>query len=66
MDRLYQARIAYRAAFGNDGPQPSGVSDEDLAEALEFAVRGATPIPDDRDWTPDRERKSPGGGEVVG
>ncbi len=54
MDRLYQARIAYRTAFGNEGPQPAGVSGEDLAEALELAVRGAVPIAADRDWTQDR------------
>lgn len=54
MDRLYQARIAYRTLFGNEGPRPDGVSDEDLAEALELAARAGAPIPEDRDWSQDR------------
>jgi hypothetical protein len=53
MDRLYEARQAYSRAFGNEGPRPSGVSDEDLAEALEQAVQAGVPIPDNRDWSMD-------------
>ena len=54
MDRLYQARIAYRTAFDSEGHKPQGVADEDLAEALELAVHTRTPIETDRDWSEDR------------
>lgn len=54
MDRLYQARIAYRDAFGSEGPRPDGVSDEDLAEALELATRAGAPLDEKRDWSQDR------------
>ena len=55
MDRLYQARKSYQAAFGDEGPRPDGVSDEDLAESLEQAVDAGTRIGADRDWRRDRE-----------
>lgn len=68
MERLYQARIAYRGAFGNEGPRPEGVADEDLAEALELATRAGVPIEENRDWSRDRQNppqsvtgKGPGG-----
>ena len=63
MERLYQAQRSYEAAFGNEGPHPAGVSDEDLAEALEQAVEAGVPITEDRDWSRDRETNPERAGE---
>lgn len=54
MDRLYQAKKSYEAAFGNEGPHPPEVADEDLAEALEQAVSAGAAIEEGRDWSRDR------------
>lgn len=53
MDDVLKAREAYFKAFGNGGPYPFGVSDRDLATALNAAVAAGKPIPADFDWYTD-------------
>lgn len=53
MDAEIKAREAYFEAFGNEGPYPFGVSDADLAAALNAAVAAGKPIPADFDWYAD-------------
>jgi len=53
MDEVIKAREAYFKAFGNGGPRPFGVSDADMAAALNAAVEAGKPIPADFDWYAD-------------
>jgi hypothetical protein len=50
---MIKARLAYLEAFGNEGPYPFGVSDADLAAALNAAVAAGRPIPADFNWYTD-------------
>lgn len=51
--RLAEAAEAYYSAFGQPNPEPWGINDDALAEALESAVRVGQPIPEDYDWWED-------------
>lgn len=48
--RLAEATEAYYRAFDRPNPEPWGVNDDVLAEALERAVRQGEAIPEDYDW----------------
>lgn len=52
-NKLLEARQAHHDAFGNEGPYPFGVSDADLAAALNAAVAAGQPIPADFNWYAD-------------
>lgn len=54
VDQVVAAREAYFKAFGNGGgPRPFGVSDADMATALNAAVAAGKPIPADFNWYTD-------------
>lgn len=53
MSRIETAQAAYWRAFGRLPPEPWGVSDDAIAEALERAVAAGRQIADDFDWWAD-------------
>ncbi len=48
--RIEAAILAYSTAFKVFSPNPFGINDDALAEALENAVAAGKPIPEDFDW----------------
>jgi hypothetical protein len=52
IDKLIRAREAYFQAFGEFGPQPFGIPEEDVIRVLYAAIETGRKVPESYDWYP--------------